>query len=262
MVRTAVPSLTSDSKKGKSVVLLIEDDPKSAKLIADYLQDFDYAMEVVSSGEEGLEKARSLKPLFIILDIVLPHKDGWDVLIELKMDPLTKDIPILVTTILQDSDKGLALGAADYLIKPIAKNDLDEAIAKVISLQIKKNGPINVLAVDDDVLSLRIIEAILKPKGFQIFKAENGPRGLEIAFRERPDLILLDLVMPGMTGFDVIVHLRNEPVTKDIPIIVITAKLLSKEEKQLLKSQTEIILEKSKFSKETLLREIDLILRC
>jgi CheY-like chemotaxis protein len=208
-----------------------------------------------------LEKARELKPIFIVLDIVLPHKDGWDVLIELKMDPKTKDIPILVTTVMRDPAKGLALGAADYLIKPISKSDLDQAMAKISSLQNKKNGPVKILAVDDDATSLKIIEGILRSRGFQVFTAEDGPQAIEIASREKPDLIFLDLVMPEMTGFEVIVRLRKDPATKNIPIIVITAKTLSREERELLKSQTEIIMGKSRFDKEVLLREVNFILK-
>jgi len=261
-IKAADENKIPSADENRSRVLLIEDDLKSAKLIAEYLSDFGCILNIASSGEEGLEKARSLIPSFIILDIILPRKDGWDVLIELKMDPLTKDIPILVTSVIQAQGKALTLGAVDYLIKPISKNDLEKAIAKV-SFPLKSTlKPIKVLAIDDDELSLKIMEAILTAKGFQVLKAQDARQGLELIFQEKPDLILLDLVMPVMTGFDILVHIRNNPSTKDIPVIVVTAKSLTEEEKKILKSQTQSIIEKSKFDKGALLREIDLILGC
>jgi len=248
------------ANQDKPHVLLIEDDRLSAKLIAEYLSDFGCILDVVSSGEEGLERARSIIPSFIILDISLPHKNGWDVLIELKMDPLTKDIPVLVTSVVQAQGKGLTLGAVDYLIKPISKNDLERALAKV-SFSVKdKSKPIKILAIDDEEISLKIMEAILVAKGFEVLMAQDSRQGLALIFKEKPDLILLDLVMPVMTGFDILVQIRGDPSTKDIPVIVITAKILTEEEKKVLQTQTQTIIEKSNFNKESLLKEIDLIL--
>jgi len=247
------------ANQGTPHVLLIEDDPKSAKLIVEYLQNSGCVLDVVSSGEEGLEKARSLMPSFIILDIILPHKDGWDVLIELKMDPLTKDIPILITSIIQDQSKGLALGAVDYLIKPISKNDLDKALARISFPVQSKSQPFKILAIDDDETSLKIMGAILKAKGFQVLEAQDSRIGLELIFQEKPDLILLDLFMPVMTGFDILVRIHGNSATKDIPVIVVTSKSLTKEEKEFLQKQTLIIIEKSNFNKDSLLREINLI---
>jgi len=250
-----IPAANQDKHR----VLLIEDDPKSAKLIVDYIQDLGYVLDVVSSGEEGLEMARSLIPSLIILDIILPNKDGWDVLIELKMDPLTKDIPILVTSVVQAQGKGLTLGAVDYLIKPISKDELVSAIAKVSFSPRGEGKPVKILAIDDEETSLKIIEAILRAQGFQVSTAQDGRKGLELIFQEKPELVLLDLVMPGMTGFDILVQLRADPATKDIPVIVVTAKSLTEEEKNILNSQAQIIIEKSNFDKGALLKEIALV---
>lgn len=241
----------------KSRVLLIEDDPKSAKLIAGYLQEQGLALEVVYSGEEGLEKARSLRPSFIILDIILPNKDGWDVLIELKMDPRTKDIPILVTSVLQDEGKGLMLGAVDYLIKPISKKDLEAALAK---LPLNGTGlkSMKVLAIDDEETSLRIIKSILLSQDVRVLTAQDGRQGLALIAEVRPDLIFLDLIMPGMSGFDVLAQLRANPQTKDTPVIIVTGKELTDEEKKLLREQANAIVEKTHFSKEKFLREVEL----
>jgi len=256
-----LPNKTLKADQDKPCVLLIEDDPKSAKLISEYLHDFGCVLEVVSSGEEGLEKAKLLKPSFIILDIILPHKDGWDVLIELKMNPLTKDIPVMVTTVLRSQEgKGLTLGAVDYLIKPISKIDLEKALAKISFPEKDRSKPIKILVIDDDETILKIMEAILITKGFQVLMAQDSHSGLELCFKEKPDLILLDLVMPVMTGFDVLVQLRGNPLTKDVPVIVMTAKLLTAEEKKILKSQAQTIIEKSKFNKDSFLREIGLIM--
>ena len=242
-------------------MLLIEDDPKSAKLIAEYLSGYGYVLEVVATGEEGLERARSFKPSFIILDILLPHKDGWDVLIELKMDPLTKDIPVLVTTVVRSQEgKGLTLGAVDYLIKPISKNALENALAKVSFPFRDGLKPFKILAIDDDETSLKIMESILKAKGYQVLTAQDSRRGLELISQEKPDLLLLDLVMPVVTGFDILIQLRGDPSTKDIPVIVVTSKSLTEGEKKILKSQTQIIIEKSCFNKDSLLSEINLIM--
>lgn len=247
-------------KEQKSVVLLIEDDPKSAKLVMEYLNGFDCVLEIASSGEEGLQKAKAISPSFIILDIILPQKDGWDVLVELKKDPATADIPILVTTIVEDPDKGLALGAVDYLVKPVSRSDLERAMAKIAFLHTAKAGQSRALVIDDNPTAARLIEGILQAKGFFVMKAEDGRQGLDMALSERPDLILVDLAMPKMTGFEVIVQLRDNPAAKTIPVIVITEKVLSEEEKQLLHGRVEIILEKSGLNRNALFEEIDLAL--
>jgi DNA-binding response OmpR family regulator len=167
----------------------------------------------------------------------------------------------LITTVLRSQQgKGLTLGAIDYLIKPISKNDLEKALAKVSFPVKNRSKPIKVLAIDDEETSLKILEAILISKGFQVIKLQDSRKGLELIAQEKPDLIFLDLVMPGVTGFDILAQIRDNPSMKDTPVIIVTGKSLTEEEKKVLRSQTQNIIEKSQFNKDTLLKEVDLIM--
>jgi PAS domain S-box-containing protein len=243
-------------------VLLIEDEPKSVKLITEYLKDFNCFLNVASSAEEGFEKARMLKPFFIILDVILPNKNGWDVLAELKMDPLTKHIPVLMTTVVEARVKGLALGAFDYLVKPVSKNDFERVFKKVFSTIKEKSKPVKILVIDDDEDVLKIMGFILASQGFEILREKDSRKVLERIFQEKPDLIILDLIMDGtVTGINILVQLRDDPSTKDLPVVVLSGKTLTEQEEKVLQNHAAIIFEKSKFNKDVLLREIDLILK-
>src|SRR5207253_1189915 len=175
--------------------------PQAADLLTLYLQADGFAVRVAQDGETGLALARALHPLAIVLDILLPRLNGWDVLARAKADPAIADIPVVVVSMLDERGKGFSLGAADYLVKPVRRDSLLATLRRVIVPPQVGNGSRQVLAIDDDPLALQLIEAVLGPEGFVVLKAIGGREGIAIAQRERPALVILDLLMPEVDGF-------------------------------------------------------------
>jgi len=209
------------------VVLAIDDDPDVIYLLRENLAEAGYRVVGALNGAEGLQKARELRPFAITLDIMMPHKDGWEVLHELKADPLTKDIPIIVVSIVDNKDLGFRLGAFDYLMKPFDRDAIVAALARISP----REG--RVLVVDDDPRVVDMVRQLLEDDPYQIIAAADGQEALDAVARQRPDVILLDLLMPNMDGFAVIEHLQQDPQYRLIPIIVLTAKTLTAAEQAL-----------------------------
>ncbi len=241
--------------RGDEVVLVVEDDPHSFELISTYLGEAGYQVVHAADGEEAMKAARSIHPAIITLDIILPDKDGWKILQELKDSPDTRDIPVLITSVLQDEETGFALGAADYIVKPVSRRDLLERLERLRGKATK--GQIsNVLVVDDDENFVELLAAMLEGQAFSVSKAYTGLQGIEVASKQKPDLIFLDLMMPDISGFEVVEFLKMEKSTKDIPIIIVTAKDLTVEEKGLLNGKVEAAAKKGQFGKQDFLNEI------
>ncbi len=241
----SVIDVLATAKDGKEpLVLVIEDDPAAARLLTHYLASGGFRTAVAWNGREALEMARSLRPVAITLDIVLPELDGWEVLRTLKVDAATRDIPVVVVSIIDNQVTGRALGAIDYFVKPIDSQALLSRLG-VLNLQ---NGahekPVRVLAVDDDPSALDLLDRILGPAGFTMLRAESGEAAVKIARTNPPDVLLLDLVMPGMSGFEVVSALQDEPATARIPILIVTSKDLSAAEKEELNGRVEAVLQK------------------
>jgi signal transduction histidine kinase/CheY-like chemotaxis protein len=247
---TSFPSAKSDSTQ--ALVLIVEDDAKARELFTHYLSEAGYAVAHAADGEQALQMAQDLLPYAIVLDVILPKKDGWDVLTQLKSNPATQDIPVVIVSITEDRELGFSLGAVEYLVKPIRRERLIEVLDDVRSKVAKQN--VTALVVDDERLSVRMLTDMLQSLDCGVLPAYGGQQAIDMAVQFLPDFIILDLMMPQVTGFDVVRQLRANPLTKDIPILIFTAKDLTKKERQQLNDSVQAIVPKS--GKEHLLREM------
>ena len=239
----------------KPIVLVIDDQPDMFHILQQNLGDAGYQVVGALSGEEGIEKARSLHPFAITLDIMMPRKDGWQVLYELKNDPQTKDIPVIILTIVDNKPMGFRLGASDYLVKPLNEKSVLDALRRLA----KSNGgvgPRKLLVVDDDPKVVDMVQQMLDGEGFAIESAADGVEALTHLKGNQPDAILLDLLMPRMDGFQLIDEIHKQPRLGAIPIIVLTAKSLSNEEQAQLEKSVASIVQKQGLGSETLIKEI------
>ncbi len=237
-------------QKGK-LVLVVDDDRKTRTLLRSWLETAGYNIAEASSGDEGISKARELQPTLIILDILMPGKDGWQVLQELKQLPETKEIPVIVSSVTKEEEMGFSLGAIDFFVKPVEKKRF---LKRVDELEL--NAEKRVLVVEDNPIDMRLVTSILKAEGIGTLCACEGEEGLRMAEEQLPSLIVLDINMPRMNGFEVIERLRNEEKTRDIPVIILTVKDLTQAETKKLSQTVSAILKKTSFSKEELIAEI------
>ena len=252
----------NNAKRNKPLVLVSEDDRPTSEILTINLVNSGYSVAHAYDGIEAVEKAKSLKPFAILLDIMLPKKDGWDVLNELKTDKDTKNIPVIITSIIDNKDLGFALGATDYLIKPIEKESLIHTLSQFTLTSKRKKRQVNILLVDDDPIVHKMIGKILADEGFNLVHAYNGEEGLKMSIELKPDLILLDLIMPDIDGFEVAENIKKHPISAQIPIFIITSKDLTVEERLKLSGNIERIIGKKSFSAEELsrsIRELELI---
>jgi CheY-like chemotaxis protein len=209
-----------------------------------------YRVIGASTGDEGLKKASELRPSAITLDIMMPDKDGWQVLQSLKAAPETSDIPVVLLTVVDQKDRGYRLGAADYLMKPFEQDDLLAMLARVAPRCRR------LLIVDDDPQVADLVRQLLEGQSYAIDTAEDGLAGMQAIDTRRPDVILLDLLMPRMDGFGFLEALDREPDLRDIPVIVLTAKLLTSEESAQLTERTRAVIEKGALDRDVLIREL------
>jgi CheY-like chemotaxis protein len=231
-------------------VLVVDDDATARDLLRRTLTRQGFAVTLAASGEEGLRLARELHPAAITLDVMMPGLDGWAVLRELKNDPSTADIPVIVVTVLQDGSLAYALGAAGFLSKPIEKERLRSLLEGF------GGDGRRALVVEDDVDSRAVLTRHLEREGWQVRGAEHGREGLERMAEELPDLVLVDLMMPVMDGFDFIQAVRDEPDWRKVPIVVVTAKELTPEERRFLEGSTQRLVSKGAVSLDSVLDEI------
>jgi CheY-like chemotaxis protein len=198
------------------------------------LTEAGYRVDIARDGVEGIAKIKQLTPDAVILDVLLPKLDGWTFLMQVKADPATRGIPVIVASILDQKGKAFALGAADYLVKPIQKGELLRTLGTFSLTSKVRTAPVNILVIDDDPKAVELVATALEPEGFHVLRAYSGETGVTLAETERPDLIMLDLLMPGMNGFEVVDRLAQSPVTRGLPIIIVTVKQLTTEEQQRL----------------------------
>ena len=236
-------------------VLVVEDDNQFSNLLAFYLRQEGYTPVQHYTGLGVLERARELEPALITLDIVLPGKDGWDVLRDLKADRRTKDIPVLFISGLEDGELPFSLGAVDHLVKPVHREDLQVLLDKLIVSQPSAQGA-RILVVDDDPRLVPLLEEMLPAESFTLLTALDGKEGLTLARDERPDAILLDLMMPEMSGFEVLEKLLADEETAGIPVIILTARDVTAEERQLLNDHVQGLMSKATLTPQSLLEEL------
>ena len=244
---------------GGLTMLVIEDDEHSAELLRIFLEDGGFSVSLAGSGDEGLEAARRLRPAAIVLDLLLPDVSGWDVLTRLKSDPTLADIPVVIVSMLDERGKGYALGAAEYLVKPVDRDELLGTLRPLTAAGSLNGEPVKVLAIDDDPVALELVAAVLGPEGYTVLRAQDGEDGVSVALRERPALVILDLLMPGTDGFEVVEQLRANPLTADIPIVVLTAKDIGNADQERLNSRIAHLAEKGRFSRAEF---VELVRRC
>lgn len=243
----------------KPLVLIIEDNAQAAQLIQMYLQEAGYRTETARDGAEGIEKAKRLKPDIITLDMIMPIKDGWQVLKEIKRHPICKDIPIIIISITDEKKLGFSMGAVDYFVKPVNKEELVGALRKVQLPLVRTKQHPKVLIIDDDKTAAELIQVILEAEGYDVIKTTNGREGVRIAAAESPDLIILDLIMPEISGFNVAYQLKQHHKTRNTPIIILTSMDVDEDTKEQMQGFISGIMSKSKFTKKDLLREISSI---
>jgi PAS domain S-box-containing protein len=237
---------------GTPTVLVIDDDSTVHDLMQRFLHREGLRMATATSGEEGLRLARALRPAAITLDVMMPGMDGWAILTALKADPLLADIPVIMLTIVDDKNLGYALGAADYLTKPV---DWDR-LAAILQKYRCAHPPCTVLVVEDDADTRDMLQRLLTRENWAVTEATNGRVALERMAESQPELILLDLMMPEMDGFAFLEALRQQDAWRSIPVVVVTAKDLTPEDRQRLNGYVEQILQKGAYSREELLHEI------
>jgi len=225
-------------------VLVVEDDRRSADLMRVYLDGAGYAVSIARDGLEGLEMARRLAPRAVILDILLPGLSGWELLTRLKADPETAAIPVVIASMLDERGTGFSIGAAEYLVKPIDRQALLDALGRCVSPPANKR---TVVVIDDDPLDLDLVEASLAPAGWSVLAASGGEDGVELVRRERPSVVLLDLLMRDVDGFEVVERLRADPSVADVPIIVLTSKEMTTEDHERLAGQISFLARKGTF---------------
>jgi CheY-like chemotaxis protein len=233
-------------------VLVIDDDATARDLISDYLRQAGFTPVTAAGGREGLKRAKELHPRAITLDVMMPDIDGWTVLSALRGDPELADIPVIMATILDEQRHGMALGAVGYLTKPIDRDKLIELMGRFSA----PVGPTKVLVVDDDAIQRERVRSWLEPQKWLLSEAENGRIALDRLDQSVPDVMLLDLMMPEMDGFQVVAEMQRHPTWRRIPVIVVTARDLTGEDRARLNSGIETVLMKESFDPAILIERV------
>jgi PAS domain S-box-containing protein len=221
-------------------ILVIDDDPEAQDIVERFLRKDGFEVATAGSGEEGLRLAHKLQPAAITLDVIMPDMDGWSVLRALKADPVLQDVPVLMLTMVDDKSKGYSLGATDYLTKPVDREQLHNALSRYYT----PGESCSVLLVEDDKPTREVIARTLEKSDWTVSEAGNGREALDRLAQLKPRLILLDLMMPVMDGFDFLLEMRANAEWQDIPVIVLTAKDLTEEDRRQLSGRVEQIVEK------------------
>ncbi|MBI1997734.1 MAG: response regulator [Deltaproteobacteria bacterium] len=239
----------------RPTILVVDDDQTVREVMERYLAREGFSVVTASGGQEGLRMARELHPAAITLDVIMPDLDGWTVLAAIKGDPELADIPVILMTIVDEKNRGYSLGATDYIVKPVDRQRLSGVLRNICGAVGRQ-----VLLVDDDDMMRRGMRLTLEKDGWQVSEAENGRIALARLAETRPDVIVLDLMMPEMDGFEFLVEMRSRAEWRDIPVLVVTAKDLTAEERSRLNGDVERVLQKGASELDELLREIGRIL--
>lgn len=247
-----VPAAAAEGGEA-GTVLVIDDDPAARDLLQRQFSREGFRVVTANGGEEGLALAHKVRPTFITLDVMMPGMDGWDVLSALKADSELCDIPVVVLTMVDDKNLGLALGAAEYVTKPIDRDRLLDLTRRYRSAAGEEQS---ILVVEDDVNARTLMARILGADGWQVAEAENGRAALSAMSQRPPVLILLDLMMPEMDGFTFLRELRKHSEWRAIPVVIVTAKELTPQERSLLNGGVHMILQKGSYNREQLLEEV------
>ncbi len=258
---TEIEEPQDELEDNREVVLCVDDEEGVIKLFRRYLSksrpgaNGGYRVVSLTDSTKVMEKARQLQPFAITLDIMMPEKDGWKIVEELKSDPDTQHIPIIICTIVGDErDHGLSLGAADYLVKPILE---DELVAALECLKLGEKHPNRVLIIDDQAEDRSLLRSMIESQdGYEVIEATGGQEAITLIRETKPSIIVLDLIMPDMDGFAVLESIKADESTRSIPIIVVTAKDLTQEERDMINERVESLLQKGLFKQQELLEDV------
>jgi CheY-like chemotaxis protein len=245
------------SSGGADTVLVIDDDPAVHDIMRRLLEPEGFRIVTAPNGDEGVRLARSLHPVAITLDVMMPGRDGWSVLTEIKGDKELAPIPVVMLSMAEDKNLGYALGASDYLIKPIQRSNLLAALRK----HRREAVGGTVLIVEDDADARELMRRTLEKEGWSVMEAANGRVALQYVSQNAPQLILLDLMMPEMNGCQFVTELRSRPEWRSIPVVVLTAKELTPEDQECLRDAVQDIMQKGNFKRDDLLREVRDLMR-
>jgi CheY-like chemotaxis protein len=245
----ALPARLLRPVSEKSQILVVDDDQTARDIVRRYLERDGFAVVSAEGGREGLRLARELNPAAITLDVMMPDLDGWTVLAAIKGDPDLAHIPVVMMTILDEKNRGFSLGATDYLVKPIDQDALIQVLRQVASVPVSR-----ILIVDDDEIARHSIKIALENIGWHAAEAVNGRAALDAIDQAQPDAILLDLMMPEMDGFEFLDELRRKAEWRGIPVIVITARDLTEEDRTRLNGGIARVIQKR--GRDEMLREV------
>ncbi|MEN8712781.1 MAG: response regulator, partial [Arenicellales bacterium] len=243
------------SRQKQQPILVIDDDANARDLLRRILEKDGYMVETSSGGKEGLELARQIKPRMITLDVMMQDVDGWSVLKQLKEEPELESIPVVMVSMVSDKEVGFTLGAVDSLSKPVKRDELIQITHRYAGDAKSKH----VLVVDDEAINRDLMERYLSDDNWIVELAENGQMALERMQEFRPDLILLDLMMPVMDGFEFAEEIRKHDEYRFIPIVVVTAKSLDAHDKMRLRGSVQRIIQKGAMGRHDLLSQIEQI---
>jgi CheY-like chemotaxis protein len=240
-----------------NTVLVVDDDAAARDLLTRHLEKDGYRVKTASNGKDALELLKKIRPDAITLDILMPKMDGWSVLGNLKKDPNLKTIPVIMLSITDDRRLGYALGASEFLTKPIDQKEL----LATMDRHIRDQSPARILIVEDDPATRKIIRHAVDEQKWAVAEAENGRIALDMLDDASPDLIILDLMMPEVDGFEFLEEIKKNPKWMKVPVIVVTAKTLSRDDERRLTGTVEDIFHKSNHGIESLLAELSERLR-
>lgn len=248
----SLPLKSTLAPPGAKTILVIDDDSTVHDLMHRFLSKEGYRVASAFSGEEGLLLAQELQPDAITLDVMMPRMDGWAVLSGLKANPELANIPVIMLTIVDNKNIGYALGASDYLTKPIDRDRLGAILNKYRG----ERHPCRLLLVEDDAPTREMMRRMLEKEQWTVMEAENGQVALEQMTNQQPELILLDLMMPQMDGFTFVNVLQQNEAWRSIPVVILTAKEITAEDRQQLNGYVENILQKGAYTREELLSQV------
>lgn len=254
----AAPAEKSASEKAAAktssgpLVLVIDDDATVQDLLRRSLSRDGFRVETANDGASGLTRARELQPAIITLDVMMPGMDGWEVLGALKADPMTANIPVIVMSIVDEKGLGFSLGAADYLTKPLDYSRL----SSVVNRHAQGGRGQRVLVVEDDPATQELVTKYMTKEGWQVVTANNGRAALDRVSEGKPDLVLLDLMMPEMDGFEFLEAFRQQPGCAQINVVVMTAKILTDQDRLRLQGQVAQVVAKTQLTSEMLTSKI------
>jgi len=241
---TADEAIVKDSPMESGLVLVIDDDKVVREMLDIYLSKVGYQVAMAASGEEGLKLAKKQRPNTIILDVMMPGMDGWDVLSKLKAEPELAHIPVIMLTMTEAQEIGYSLGAAEYMIKPVSRTQLINVLRKYRSEKPRHT----VMVVEDEQLGREMMVRMLEHVGWQVIEAGDGETALQLLQKHQPDLVLSDLNMPDMNGFEFITHLRQHKTCSSTRVVVVTAKLLTAEDELWLNNHVDAVFQKGTYS--------------